>query len=119
MKKRKCPWWKKCAYGGAVGLFLLNTFPSSVLAADEKSWSTISLGASEGDAANAFAKPLGLLITAIQVIGFVVIVYGFYDVISSFINNNGEVKMKAVATIVVGVIMSSMKSVLQQSGIIQ
>ena len=117
MKKRKCPFWKKCVYSGAAGLTFMNAVSASVSAT---TWSGLNLaGSSGGDANKALAKPIGLLITAIQVIGFVVLVYGFYDVISSFIQNNGEVKTRAIATVVVGLILASMKSVLQQCGIIQ
>ncbi len=117
MKKRKCPIWRKCAYGGAASLLLINTLSTSALAAD---WGSINLSASGGDNPNeALAKPLGLVVTGIQLIGFIILVYGFYDVVSSFISNNGEVKMKAIATAVIGVILMSMKSVLQQCGIIE
>ena len=95
---------------------LMSMLPATVSA---KGWGSISLGDSTSDPSSALGKPLGVLVAAIQVIGFVILIYGFYDVISSFISNSGEVKAKGIATIVIGVILTAMRSVLQQCGIIE
>ena len=120
--RQKCSLLRKIRYGITAGLSFLYIFPVNVYAAPAPAtpttWSNLSLGSVASDANDGLAKIIGVLLGCMQAIGLIIVVYGVYDVISSFIQNSGEVKAKSIATVVIGVIMVSMREVLHQMNLI-
>lgn len=71
------------------------------------------------DAADMMGKIIGMLLTITRFVGVALVVYGVYEVVMSFMQNQPEAKTKGIIMALAGIIMTALKSVLQSLGVVQ
>ena len=75
--------------------------------------------AGDGVSANTvMGKVIGMLLTITRFVGVALVVYGVYEIVMSFMQNQPEAKTKGIVMTLSGVIMVALKSVLQGFGVI-
>lgn len=70
----------------------------------------------KGEGANAsqmMGRVIGILLTITRYVGVALVIYGIYEVIMSFMQNQPEAKTKGIIMALAGVVMIALKSVLQ------
>lgn len=80
-----------------------------------------SVTVTEGDGVSAntvMGKVLGMLLTITRFVGVALTIYGVYEVVMSFMQNQPEAKTKGIVMTLCGVIMVALKSVLKSFGLI-
>lgn len=70
------------------------------------------------DAAGLMGKIIGILLTITRFVGVALVVYGVYEVVMSFMQNQPEAKTKGIIMALAGVVMIGLKSILSGIGII-
>lgn len=78
---------------------------------------TIS-GSADLDAAEMMGKIIGILLTITRFVGIALIVYGVYEIVMSFMQNQPEAKTKGIIMALAGVVMTALKSILQSLGVV-
>ena len=78
---------------------------------------TIS-GSADLDAADMMGKIIGILLTITRFVGIALIVYGIYEIVMSFMQNQPEAKTKGIIMALAGVVMTALKSILQSLGVV-
>lgn len=71
------------------------------------------------DASNMMGKIIGILLTITRFVGVALVVYGVYEIVMSFMQNQPEAKTKGIVMALAGVVMIALKSILQGIGIFQ
>ncbi len=71
-----------------------------------------------GDASQMMGKVIGILLTITRYVGVALVIYGVYEIIMSFMQNQPEAKTKGIIMALAGVVMIALKSVLQGLGIV-
>ena len=79
---------------------------------------SVTVTSSDVSANTVMGKVIGMLLTITRFAGVALTVYGVYEVVMSFTQNQPEAKTKGVIMTLSGVIMVALKSVLQGFGII-
>lgn len=96
--------------------------------------STMALGATNGatgfgedvnivsdgnmDAGKMMGKVIGILLTITRFVGVALIIYGIYEVVMSFMQNQPEAKTKGIIMALSGVVMTTLKTILKSLGVI-
>lgn len=116
-KKRKCGLFRKMAIGmgtmGAVAnMSAVTAFASGGGFNDDV---TVKGG---GDAATMMGKIIGILLTITRFVGVALVVYGVYEVVMSFMQNQPEAKTKGIIMALAGIVMTALKSILSGLGVI-
>lgn len=70
------------------------------------------------DAGSLMGKIIGILLTITRFVGVALVIYGVYEIVMSFMQNQPEAKTKGIIMALAGVVMIALKSVLQGMGII-
>lgn len=70
------------------------------------------------DAAGLMGKIIGILLTITRFVGVALIVYGVYEIVMSFMQNQPEAKTKGIIMALAGVVMVGLKSILSAMQII-
>lgn len=70
------------------------------------------------DANQMMGKIIGILLTITRFVGVALVVYGVYEIVMSFMQNQPEAKTKGIIMALAGVVMIALKSVLSGIGII-
>lgn len=73
---------------------------------------------STADAGAMMGKIIGLLLTVTRYVGIGLIVFGIYEVVMSFIQQQPEAKTKGIVMALAGLIMAALKSVLVWMGVV-
>jgi len=69
--------------------------------------------------ANVFmGKIIGILLTITRYVGVALVIYGVYEIVMSFMQNQPEAKTKGIIMALAGVVMVALKSVLRGLGVI-
>lgn len=76
---------------------------------------TITGGA---DAATMMGKIIGILLTITRFVGVALVVYGVYEIVMSFMQNQPEAKTKGIVMALAGIVMTALKSILKSIGVI-
>ena len=71
------------------------------------------------DAGSLMGKIIGILLTITRFVGVALVIYGVYEIVMSFMQNQPEAKTKGIVMALAGVVMIALKSVLQGMGIFQ
>jgi hypothetical protein len=79
---------------------------------------SVTVSGDDVSASTVMGKVIGMLLTITRFAGVALAVYGVYEIIMSFTQNQAEAKTKGVIMTLSGVIMVALKSVLIGFGII-
>lgn len=71
-----------------------------------------------GDAATMMGKIIGILLTITRFVGVALVVYGVYEIVMSFMQNQPEAKTKGIVMALAGIVMTALKSILQSIGVV-
>lgn len=71
-----------------------------------------------GDAATMMGKIIGILLTITRFVGVALVVYGIYDVVMSFMQQQPEAKTKGIIMALAGIVMTALKSILISLGVV-
>ena len=115
--KRKCGIARKLAIAmgtmSAMGAMTATTALASGFGED------VSIdGSADLDAAEMMGKIIGILLTITRFVGIALIVYGIYEIVMSFMQNQPEAKTKGIIMALAGVVMTALKSILGSLGVI-
>lgn len=88
----------------------------NVFAFDTKDDVTVT--GSEANASTMMGRIIGILLTITRYAGVALVVYGVYEIIMSFMQSQPEAKTKGIIMALSGVVMVTMKSILQNLKII-
>lgn len=66
---------------------------------------------------NLMGNIIGVLLTITRFVGVALLIYGVYEIVMSFMQNQPEAKTKGIVMALAGVVMIALKSVLQGLGI--
>ena len=63
-------------------------------------------------------KIIGILLTITRYVGVALVIYGVYEIVMSFMQNQPEAKTKGIVMALAGVVMIGLKSIIVGLGII-
>ena len=82
-------------------------------------WDSVTISASgDEDPATLMGNIVGVLLTIVRFAGVGLVVYGVFEIVQSFMQNQPEAKTKGVIMALSGIVMIALKSVLSSLGII-
>ena len=82
-------------------------------------WDSVSIKASGNeDPAKLMGNIVGVLLTIVRFAGVGLVVYGVFEIVQSFMQNQPEAKTKGVIMALSGIVMIALKSVLSSLGIV-
>lgn len=70
------------------------------------------------DAGALMSKIIGILLTISRYVGVGLVIYGIYEVVMSFMQNQPEAKTKGIIMALSGVVLIGLKSILQGLGVV-
>ena len=70
------------------------------------------------NAGDLMGKIIGILLTITRYVGVALVIYGVYEIVMSFMQNQPEAKTKGIIMALSGVIMIALKSVLKAAGVL-
>lgn len=70
------------------------------------------------DANDLMGKIIGILLTITRYVGVALLIYGVYEIVMSFMQNQPEAKTKGIIMALAGVVMIGLKSIIQGLGVI-
>lgn len=79
---------------------------------------TVKTGDGTADADKMMGKIIGILLTISQYVGVALVIYGVYEVIMSFMQNQPEAKTKGIVMALAGAVMVGLKSIIKGMGVI-
>lgn len=79
---------------------------------------SVSINNSGGNAGDLMGKVIGVLLTITRFVGVALIVYGLYEVVQSFMQNQPEAKTKGIIMALAGIACTALKSILVGLGVI-
>jgi hypothetical protein len=113
---------KKATYVATVASCTAMTAPVMALAEDDAGngdWSGVNITASSSqDAGTLMGNILGILLTITRYVGVAMVIYGVYEIVMSFMQNQPEAKTKGIVMALSGVVMIGLKGVLVNMNII-
>lgn len=113
-KKNKNALAKAVAFGTTVSAMATNAM---VAMADD--WGdAVSINDGTADATGMMGKIIGILLTITRFVGVALCVYGVYEIVMSFMQQQPEGKTKGIIMALSGVAMIGLKSILQGAGVI-
>lgn len=77
----------------------------------------VSIATGDTDGAKMMEKIIGILLTVTRYVGVALVIYGVYEVVMSFMQNQPEAKTKGIVMALAGVVMVGLKSLLGQNGV--
>lgn len=79
---------------------------------------TVTINSRATDAGELMGKIIGILLTITRYVGVALVIYGVYEVVMSFMQNQPEAKTKGIIMALAGVVMIALKSILAAVGVI-
>lgn len=114
-KKRKASIARKLMTAGMCANAMLATTAITATTAFADEWDSINVGGvSTGSPTTLMNKVIGILLTITRYAGIALVVYGIYEIVMSFMQNQPDAKTKGIIMAIAGVVMISMKSVVQE-----
>lgn len=114
-KKKKCGLFRKIMAGAGIMSAMASMSATTAFAGGFTDDVTVQGG---GDAATMMGKILGILLTITRFVGVALVVYGVYEVVMSFMQNQPEAKTKGIIMALAGIVMTALKSILSGIGVI-
>lgn len=93
----------------------VSMMPATVMAGD---WEKVTINDGSASAKDLMGSVIGILLTMTRYIGIGLIVFGVYEVVMSFMNDQPEKKVKGITIALAGVVCAALKSILVGMGII-
>lgn len=113
---KKCGLFRKAMIAGATVGAMANVTALTALA----DWEAVDVSGVSGNAdsaADLIGNILGILLTITRYVGVALVVYGVYEVVMSFMQNQPEAKTKGIIMALAGVVMIGLKGILTFVGI--
>lgn len=79
---------------------------------------SVTVSTSSGSATSLMGKIIGILLTITRYVGVALVIYGVYEIVMSFMQNQPEAKTKGIVMALAGVVMIGLKSIIVGLGII-
>lgn len=73
---------------------------------------------SSADAGTMMGRIIGILLTICRFVGIALVVYGVFEIVMSFMQNQPEAKTKGIIMALAGIVMTALKSVLVGIGVV-
>ena len=103
------------AFSAAVGTAVTPVFAQD----DEAAFGSVTLNPDSTPGANAMmGKIIGVLLGISKYVGIALVVYGVYEVVMSFMQNQPEAKTKGIVMALAGAVMITLKSILTGMGLV-
>lgn len=102
----------------ATSMFTTTAFATTAFADGGFSGESVTINNSGGDAGQLMGKVIGVLLTITRFVGVALIVYGLYEVVQSFMQNQPEAKTKGIIMALAGIACTALKSILSGLGVI-
>lgn len=113
--KKKANFVKKAMTLGCVASAMAATTATTALA----DWGGDAVTVTgNGDASTIMGQILGILLTITRFVGVALIIYGVFEVVMSFMQNQPEAKTKGIIMALAGAVMTALKTVLRTIGVI-
>lgn len=110
-KKKKCGLFRKIMTG--AGIMSAMASMSATTAFASSFGEDVKVTANGGtDASTMMGKIIGILLTITRFVGVALVVYGVYEVVMSFMQNQPEAKTKGIIMALAGIVMTALKSIL-------
>ena len=92
---------------------------SSMTALADGDWGdSVTISGGDADATSMMGNIIGILLTITRFVGVALVVYGVYEVVMSFMQQQPEAKTKGIIMALSGVAMISLKSILKGAKVI-
>lgn len=78
----------------------------------------VSITNSNADAGTMMGRIIGILLTICRFVGIALVVYGVFEIVMSFMQNQPEAKTKGIIMALAGIVMTALKSVLVGIGVV-
>lgn len=78
----------------------------------------VKINTGSTDAGDLMGRIIGILLTITRYVGVALVIYGVYEVVMSFMQNQPEAKTKGIIMALAGVAMIALKSILAAVGVI-
>lgn len=111
----KATFFKKAATLSAVAGSMTAMTATTALADWGKDSVTVK---ASSDASTMMGKIIGILLTITRFVGVALIIYGVYEIVMSFMQNQPEAKTKGIVMALAGSVMTALKSILKSIGVI-
>lgn len=106
---------KKAAYVATVASCTAMAAPVNALA----DWDSVTITANSSQSASSLmGNIIGILLTITRYVGVAMVIYGVYEIVMSFMQNQPEAKTKGIVMALSGVVMIGLKGVLSGMNII-
>ena len=100
----------------AASVFLTSMAMPVMAHADD--WGAVTVSGDGSDASSLMGKIIGNLLTITRYVGVALLIYGVYEIVMSFMQNQPEAKTKGIVMALAGVVMIGLKSIIIGLGVI-
>lgn len=114
-KKKKCGLFRKIMAGAGIMSAMASMSAVTAFASFKDS---VKVKSGDLDASNMMGRIIGILLTITRFVGVALVVYGVYEIVMSFMQNQPEAKTKGIIMALAGIVMTALKSVLKSLGVI-
>ncbi len=97
--------------GGLAALALIGTASAS-------SFDSVTVTDADADAGTLMGSVIGIMISITRYVGIALLIFGVFEIVMSFMQNQPEAKTKGIIMALAGVVMIGIKSILVGLGII-
>lgn len=114
-KKKKCGLFRKIMTGAGIISAMASMSATTAFASfgEDVFGEDVKVTANGGTNAGAMmGKIIGILLTITRFVGVALVVYGVYEVVMSFMQNQPEAKTKGIIMALAGIVMTALKSIL-------
>lgn len=115
-KKKKCGLFRKIMTGAGIMSAMASMSATTAFA---NFGEDVKVTANSTDAGTMMGKIIGILLTITRFVGVALVVYGVYEVVMSFMQNQPEAKTKGIIMALAGIVMTALKSILVAIEIVQ
>lgn len=103
-------------YATATAAMAMASLSATTAFAD---WENVEVSAgADSDASGLMGQVLGILLTITRYVGVALVIYGVYEVVMSFMQNQPEAKTKGIVMALSGVVMIGLKSILSAAKVL-
>ena len=106
--KKKTGFLAKAMSLGAIANVMATGLATTVFA--DGDWDSVNVGNSS-DGSTVLGKIVGMLVTISKYVGIALVVYGAYEIVMSFMQNQPEAKTKGVLMAICGCCLIAMKAI--------
>lgn len=117
--KKKASRLAKSIYAASASTAIAASMFTTTAFANDFSGEKVKIDtSSNANAADLMGNVIGVLLTITRFVGVALIVYGLYEVVQSFMQNQPEAKTKGIIMALAGIACTALKSILSGLGVI-